>query len=55
VLTAPVVAPCVAAIKRLRDNPAFEARHRAVANAETRRWDIERVTQQYVAFFESLQ
>jgi glycosyltransferase involved in cell wall biosynthesis len=53
--TAQEVAPWVAVIERLWDDPAFEARHRAMAKAEARRWDIERVAQQYVAFFESLQ
>ncbi len=52
--TAQEVAPWVAAIERLWDDPAFEARHRALAKAEARRWDIERVARQYAHFFESL-
>ena len=52
--TAQEVAPWVAAIERIWDDPAFEARHRALANAEARRWDIERVAGQYADFFESL-
>ncbi len=35
--TAQEVAPWVAAIERLWDDPAFEARHRALAKAEGRR------------------
>jgi glycosyltransferase involved in cell wall biosynthesis len=52
--TAQEVAPWVAAIERLWDDPAFEARHRALAKAEARRWDIERVAGQYAGFSESL-
>jgi glycosyltransferase involved in cell wall biosynthesis len=53
--TAQEVAPWVAVIERLWDDPAFEARHRGLARAEVRRWDIERVARQYTDFFESLQ
>jgi glycosyltransferase involved in cell wall biosynthesis len=53
--TAREVAPWLAVIKRLWDDPAFEARHRGLARAEVRRWDIERVARQYTDFFESLQ
>ena len=42
------------AIERLWDDPAFEARHCALAKAEARRWDIERMAGQYADFFESL-
>jgi glycosyltransferase involved in cell wall biosynthesis len=52
--TAQEVAPWVAAIERLWDDPAFEARHRALAKAEARRWNIERVAGQYADFIESL-
>ena len=40
----------MAAIERLWDDPAFEARHRGLAKAEARRWDIERVARQYADF-----
>jgi glycosyltransferase involved in cell wall biosynthesis len=53
--TAHEVTPWVAAIERLWDDPAFEARHRALARAEAGRWDSDRVAQDYAAFFESLQ
>jgi glycosyltransferase involved in cell wall biosynthesis len=53
--TAQEVAPWVAVIERLWDDPAFEARNRGLARAEVRRWDIEQVGQQYADFFESLQ
>jgi glycosyltransferase involved in cell wall biosynthesis len=33
------VAPWVATIERLWDDPPFEARHRAVAKTEAKRWD----------------
>jgi glycosyltransferase involved in cell wall biosynthesis len=52
--TAHEVAPWVAAIERLWDDPEFEARHRALARAEARRWDVDRVAERYAAFFESL-
>ena len=52
--TAQEVAPWVAVIQRLWDDPAFEARHRALATAEARRWDIERVGQKYADFFKAL-
>jgi glycosyltransferase involved in cell wall biosynthesis len=53
--TAQEVAPWVAAIERIWDDPVLEARQRTVARAEARRWDIKRVAQKYAAFFESLQ
>jgi glycosyltransferase involved in cell wall biosynthesis len=52
--TAHEVAPWVAAIERLWDDPAFEARHRALAKAEARRWDRERAARRYADFFEAL-
>jgi len=52
--TAQEVAPWVAAIERLWDDPEFEARHRNLAESEARRWDIERVGTQYAEFFEAL-
>ena len=45
------VAPWVATIERLWDDPEFEAKHRALARAEARRWDPDRVAEQYEAFF----
>ena len=52
--TAREVAPWVATIERLWDDPALEARQRALAIAEARRWDMERVAEQYSLFFESM-
>jgi len=52
--TAREVAPWVATIERLWDEPAFEARHRALASAEAQRWDGDRLAQQYERFFASL-
>jgi glycosyltransferase involved in cell wall biosynthesis len=48
------VAPWVAIIERLWDDPGFEAKHRALARAEARRWDADRLVEQYEAFFQSL-
>jgi hypothetical protein len=48
------VAPWVAAIERLWDDPAFDARHCGLAKAKVRPWDMERAGQQYTDFFESL-
>lgn len=44
------VAPWVAIIERLWDDPAFEARHRARALAEARRWNVEALVPRYEAF-----
>jgi len=52
--TAREVAPWVAAIERLWDDPEFEARHRALARAEARRWDWDLVGEKYGRFFEGL-
>ncbi len=52
--TAREVAPWVATIERLWDDPEFEARHRALSRAEARRWDWNRVAEQYGRFFEGL-
>ncbi len=52
--TAREVAPWVAAIERLWDDPPFEAKHRALALVEARRWDLDRVAEQYEAFFRSV-
>jgi hypothetical protein len=48
------VAPWVALIERLWDDPDFEARHRALAQAESSRWDADRLVERYEAFFRSL-
>jgi glycosyltransferase involved in cell wall biosynthesis len=52
--TAREVAPWVAAIERLWDDPELEVRHRALAKAEARRWDGDRLAGQYEAFFRSI-
>jgi glycosyltransferase involved in cell wall biosynthesis len=52
--TAREVAPWVAIIERLWDDPAFEARHRELVLAESRRWDADRLVERYEAFFRSL-
>jgi hypothetical protein len=44
------VAPWVATIERLWDDPALEARHRALALAEARRWDRDLLAGQYQQF-----
>ena len=49
--TAREVAPWVATIERLWDDPEFESKHRALAKAEAQRWDSERLAEQYAAFF----
>ena len=52
--TAREVAPWAATIERLWDDPEFEARHRALARAEARRWDPERLAERYEPFFSAL-
>ncbi len=52
--TAREVAPWVATIERLWDDPEFEARHRAHAKAEARRWDPSRLAEQYEALFRAV-
>jgi glycosyltransferase involved in cell wall biosynthesis len=49
--TAQEVAPWVAVIERLWDDPEFEAEHRRRALAEAKRWDGERVAEQFEDFF----
>jgi hypothetical protein len=44
----------VAIVERLWDDPDFEARHRALALAEARRWDPERLVEPYEDFFRSV-
>jgi glycosyltransferase involved in cell wall biosynthesis len=48
------VAAWVAIVERLWDDPEFEARHRAMARAEARRWDADRLIERYEAFFRSV-
>jgi glycosyltransferase involved in cell wall biosynthesis len=48
------VAPWVAIIERLWDDPHFEARHPERARAEVRRWDAEALVERYERFFRSL-
>jgi glycosyltransferase involved in cell wall biosynthesis len=52
--TAREVAPWVAAVERLWDDPAFEASHRARALVEARRWSPDVLTDAHAALFESL-
>jgi glycosyltransferase involved in cell wall biosynthesis len=49
--TSHAVAPWVATIERLWDDPALEARHRGLALAEARRWDRDLLAGQYHQFF----
>jgi glycosyltransferase involved in cell wall biosynthesis len=50
--TAREVAPWVAVIERLWDDPAFAAAHRERARAEAARWDDDRLAGRYVDFFQ---
>jgi hypothetical protein len=43
--------PWVAAIEKLWDNPEFEARHRALARAESARWASELLAERYERLF----
>jgi glycosyltransferase involved in cell wall biosynthesis len=52
--TAREVAPWVAVVQRLWDDPAFEARHRALAREEARRWDPDVITIGFERLFRSL-
>jgi glycosyltransferase involved in cell wall biosynthesis len=52
--TAQEVAPWVAVIERLWDDPEFEAEHRRRALAEARRWDGTMLADRYQEFFLSL-
>jgi glycosyltransferase involved in cell wall biosynthesis len=49
--TAREVAPWVAAIERLWDDPDFEGLHRALAKTEAQRWATDRLAEQYEGFF----
>ncbi len=48
------VAPWVAIVERLWDDPQFEARHRALARAEARRWDASLLVGRYETLFRSM-
>jgi len=52
--TAREVAPWVAVLERLWDEPEFEARHRELARAEARRWELSTVAGHFERFFRSL-
>ena len=52
--TAQEVAPWVAVIERLWDDPEFEAEHRQRALAEAERWDSTTLADQFERFFLSL-
>ncbi len=52
--TAREVAPWVATLERLWDDPDIEARHRARAKAEARRWDAGRLPERYEALFRTV-
>ncbi len=49
------VAPWVAIVERLWDDPEFEVKHRALARAQVRRWDAETLVERYEAFFRTLE
>ncbi len=49
--TAQEVAPWVAVIERLWDDPEFEASHRERARIEARRWNRDALGQRYQSFF----
>ena len=48
------VAPWVAIVERLWDDPEFAERHRALALAEARRWDAGRLVDRYEGFFRAV-
>jgi glycosyltransferase involved in cell wall biosynthesis len=52
--TAQEVAPWVAVIERLWDDPEYEAEHKRRALAEAERWDGQRLAEQYERLFLSL-
>jgi glycosyltransferase involved in cell wall biosynthesis len=52
--TAREVAPWVAIIERLWDDPGFETEHRERALQEAKRWEPRTVTQAYVSLFRSV-
>jgi glycosyltransferase involved in cell wall biosynthesis len=48
------VAPWVATIEKLWDEPELEARHRELARAEAKRWDPDRLAGEYEALFQRI-
>jgi len=52
--TAREVAPWVAVLEKLWDDPEFEARHRARSRAEAQRWEPSAVAGQFERVFRSL-
>ena len=48
------VAPWIAVLERLWDDPEFEARHRELARAEARRWEPGRIADQFDRLLRSL-
>ncbi len=52
--TAREVAPWVAMLEKLWDDPEFEARHRVLARAEAQRWEASTVAGQFERLFRSL-
>ena len=48
------VAPWVAVIERLWDDPAFEAEHRRRAFSEAERWNGNALAERYDGFFSDL-
>jgi glycosyltransferase involved in cell wall biosynthesis len=52
--TAQEVAPWVAVIERLWDDPGFAAEHRRRALAEAERWGFDRLAEQYEELFRSV-
>ena len=52
--TAREVAPWVATVERLWDDPAFEAAHRSRAREAAERWKPDGIADRYRSFFESL-
>ena len=51
--TAREVAPWVAVLEKLWDDPEFEARHRALARAEAQRWEPNAVAGRFERLFRS--
>jgi glycosyltransferase involved in cell wall biosynthesis len=52
--TAREIAPWVATVERIWDDPAWETEHRARALEAATRWDDDRIVSEYVSLFESL-
>jgi glycosyltransferase involved in cell wall biosynthesis len=48
------VAPWVALIEKLWEEPEFEARHQAIALAESNRWEPSSIAGRYEEFFEAI-